>query len=365
MLSPSPSPPPARDKLMKSSHTPTKFFGLDLRQLQSDWALALNQAAHWPVLRWLAPAYVTRVRLPNGDTADYSEKTGRAAPAAQRAKTVKFQGFLLPDHLVLWHPMTLPNLKDDAARAALKLQVKSLSPFLADDVIWGHTPLLSVQGGKKTHIAMASRKLTAQYMASFEGAVPKPNDFELWVEVPETHGLLVLNGFGEKKRRQLAARWRAVNLCLVFLLAAIGFAAAITPAVQLRLRAIQAAQDYVNLQTQAAPAVQQRERLVQLDQHIKALQVETKQRLHPELILAKITKLLTDDTYVTSLQMQGDKILLVGQTTNTAALMQQLGAQAGVKDVKAPIATTKQRGADRETFNIEFTLDASSLTAQP
>ncbi len=350
---------------MKSSNTTTRFLGLNLHQLQRDWALARRQAALWPVIRWLTPAYTTRLTLSNVDTAYFSEKTGRTRTTAKTNKQARFQGFLLPDHLVLWHPMLLPNLKEEAAKAAIELQVKSLSPFPADDAIWGHTPLLPAQGGKKTSIAIASRKLTAQYISTLETKQPTPKNAEIWVEAPETHGFLVINGFGEKKRRQLAARWRVVNLCLVFLLAATGFAAAITPAIQLRLRAMQAAQDYVNVQTQAAPAVHQRERLVQLAQQIEALQAATAKQLQPELILANITNLLADDTYVTSLQVQGGKILLVGQTANTAVLMQQLGAQPGVKDVRAPIATTKQRGAERETFNIEFTLDAPSLIAKP
>lgn len=350
---------------MKRLNISANLFGLDLRQLQHDWVIALRQIANWPVLRWLAPAYVTRIKMANGATADYVERTGRTFSTKQHAKKVKFAGFLLPDSLVLWHPMLLPKLSTDAAESAIALEVRSLSPFLSDDVVWGHTPLIPEQRGSKTQVVMASRKIISQHIASLEPAKPVQDGFEIWVRPPHGQGFVVLDGFGEIKRRQLSARWRIVNLCLVFLLAASAFAAVVTPTAQLRLQAIQAAHDYERLRALAAPAIKQRELLVQLDSQVTALKGQLEQGLKPELILLRITQLLADDTYLTHLQVQGNKILLTGQTPNTAALMQQLGAQAGVKNVRAPTAAVKPRGAERETFNIEFTLDPSSLIAQP
>lgn len=350
---------------MKQPDSTAKFFGVDLRQVKSDWAIALSQLAQWPVLRWLAPAFVTRIRMTNGETADYVEQAGLAFSCPQRAKTARYLGFLLPNKLVLWHAMLLPKLSADAAYAAMALEVRSLSPFLPDDLVWGHTPLIPEQKGCNTQLVIASRKLINQHIVAMDPTGAPAGDFEIWVAPPQGEGLLVLNGFGETQRRRLAARWRIVNLCLVLVLATIGLAAAITPTAQLRMRAMQAAQDYEQLKALSAPAVKQRELLGQLDQQLKALQVLVEPSLKPELILLRITKLLPDDTFITHLQVQGQKILLTGQTTNTAALMQQLGAQAGVKNVRAPSAAVKPIGSARESFNIEFTLDPSSLTAQP
>ena len=350
---------------MKQPNSTVRFFGLDLSQVRSDWAIALSQLALWPVFRWLAPTYVTRIRMPDGQTADYLEKTGLALPKPQRAKTARYSGFLLPDKLVLWHPMLLPKLSADAAHAAMALEVRSFSPFLPDDLVWGHTPLVPEQRGNTVQLVIASRKLIAQHIATLEPTDLTQGDAEIWVNPPLSDGLMVLNGFGEAKRRRLVARWRVVNLCLVAVFATIGLAAAITPTAQLRVRAMQAAQDYAKLRALAAPAVRQRELLGQLDQQLKAIDEMAEPSLKPELILLRITQLLPDDTFITQLQAQGQKIMLMGQTPNTAALMQQLGAKAGIKNVRAPSGAVKMRGSERETFNIEFTLDSSSLTAQP
>jgi general secretion pathway protein L len=63
--------------------------------------------------------------------------------------------------------------------------------------------------------------------------------------------------------------------------------------------------------------------------------------------------------------VQDSKFSLNGETPNTAALMQLLGAQAGVKDVKAPTAAVKPRGSERETFSIEFTLETPGMVRKP
>ena len=350
---------------MKQHPSSVRFFGLNLRQLQHNWSIAISQMTSWAVFRWLQPTYATRLRMANGETIDYVEKTGQSTATNNQAKIVKFAGFVLPENLVLWHSLGLPKLSADAIRSAVELEVRSLSPFLPEDVVWSFTQPIAEQQGSRTNIVIASRKIISKYIASLPMPPPDPKGFEIWVSIPQRPGFLVLDGFGEQNRQRLTRRWWFVNLSLVFLLAVVGLAAAVSPTAQLRLRATQAAHDYEKLRLLAAPAMQQRELLTQLNQQVKALELELAQTLRPELILMRITKLLPDDSYVTSLQVQGTKILLTGQTANTSALMQQLGSQAGVKDVRAPTAAVKLRGTERETFYIEFTLDPASLIAQP
>jgi len=345
-------------------NTTASFLGLDLRKIKRDWALALQQMVNWPILRWLTPVYATRVTDITGVAVDYVEKADRSIATHQQAGKVRFQGLLLPDAILLWHPMIMPRLDAGAAYAAMALQARNLSPFRPDDEIWRHTPLKATADGFQTQLVIASAKLIAKYVASVQTSQPLQNP-ELWVQTPDSGGFLVLDGFGEQSRRRLVTRWRWVNLCLVFCLVGTGFAAAVTPTAQLRLRAIQAQQDFSQLQALAAPAVQQRERLVQLDEQIKALQAQMLPRIQPELVLLTVTQLLGDDTYLTNLQIQGSKVILAGQTSNTAALMQQLGAQAPVKNVKSPTASYKQMGTNRETFNIEFTLETPSVPPKP
>lgn len=351
---------------MTTHPTPTPvFFGINLRALRHDWRIALQGITEWPLLSWLTPGYVTRLKTSAHQSADFIQKNQHTSLLKKPAKKVRFTGYLLPDELLLWQPMTLPPLKAEALTAALALEAQSLSPFTPDDLIWSHTPAHPSAQGLSTHLVLTSRKLIKKHIEDIAPSQGGKTNYEVWVKKTKPSGYLVLQGFDEKKRHHLATQWRRVNLFLVFTALAIATAAAITPTAQLRLRALQAMQSFIALQTAAGPAVLQRERLTKLDLQIKALQTQREKTLAPEKLLHALTTRLPDDTYLTSLHFQNGKVILSGQTPNTATLMQQLGSKPGVKDVKAPTPASRQRGADRETFNIEFVLDPNTQANSP
>jgi general secretion pathway protein L len=74
-------------------------------------------------------------------------------------------------------------------------------------------------------------------------------------------------------------------------------------------------------------------------------------------VLQLITEALGDDTSLLSLQVQGHKVSLTGQTANASALMKKLDSLPGLRDVRAPAPATKPLGATRESFTIEFSMD--------
>jgi len=74
-------------------------------------------------------------------------------------------------------------------------------------------------------------------------------------------------------------------------------------------------------------------------------------------VLQLITEALGDDTSLLSLQVQGHKVSLTGQTVNASALMKKLDSLPGLREVRAPAPATKPLGATRESFTIDFTMD--------
>ena len=350
---------------MSDINSPALFFGMDLSRLRQDWMIAVNEIAAWPLFRWLAPDFVTCLKLPNGDTADFIDTSRGASKVPRQAAKARFAGYLLPNDLVLWHKMQLPKLSPHAARSAVELQVRSLSPFNADDVVWAYQASNTADQASEASVAITSRKLVSKHIESLGASFNGLKDSEVWAQLPDSNDLLVLNGFGENLRRRYAMKWRAVNIGLLALLIAIGLTAAVTPTLQLRNRALQADQEYSKLRALTSPIVHQRELFLLQDLQVKALQSQLESRIDVVHMLPKITKLLPDDTYLSILKVQDSKFSLNGETPNTAALMQLLGAQTGVKDVKAPAAAVKPRGSERETFSIEFTLEAPGMVRKP
>ena len=140
---------------------------------------------------------------------------------------------------------------------------------------------------------------------------------------------------------------------------------AITPSIQLYLRASQAKQAMLTLQQKAGPVMAQRESMLRSTERLDGL---TRLIGKPIPILQTIdlvTKALPDDTSLLSLKIQGAKITLSGQAPNAAALMKQLGATVGMRDVKAPVPAIKAPGATRESFTIEFMLDPVKTGVMP
>jgi general secretion pathway protein L len=116
-----------------------------------------------------------------------------------------------------------------------------------------------------------------------------------------------------------------------------------------------------SLGQKATPVIAQRESLVRMSEQLTNLALLSRKSAPPLQTLKLITEALPDDTSLLSLQLQGQKVSISGQTGNAAALMKQLGSTPGLRDVKAPTPATKPLGAPRESFTIEFTLDPAQL----
>jgi general secretion pathway protein L len=339
------------------------LISLDWQRLVSDLKVAWQGMGQWPFFRWFTPSYATRVTFPDGSARNLVGSGGQTAASDEAPK---FRGYLLPEDLVLWQTVELPALGAQEIASALSFQVGTHSPFAPDDTVWGHTAPASngANAGLKTEVAIVSRKLVAPHIAQLQGSKAPLLEPEWWVKAPGGGAMVVLGDGAAQPRNILSRRWRNLNLGLFLLLLFILCVAAITPTAQLHLRALQAANSYSALQVAAGAAVQQREQLVKFQQQAQLLQSQLKGSLHPELALLRVTQLLPDNTFLTSLVLQGDKVTITGQTPNTAVLMQQLGTQAGVRSVRAPVAATKQRGAEQESFSVEFDLDAADMGAK-
>ncbi len=338
---------------------------MDVARLLQDAGAAWHQMQHWRVLRWLSPALPTQVTLPDGKTTGILEQPGAIGSELGIQTEAKFFGLLVPQEMVLWHQMHLPELPPSEEFLAVELEARSLSPFSAEDLVWAYFTVGDAELGRTAQIAIASRKIISKLMDLKADAEGADANLEVWVKPPDRHAYLLLPGFGESRRRAFTARWRQINWALAIVLLLTLSAIAMTPTAQLRLRALQALEDYSRIQAIANPAMQKREQQMQFDQQGKALSLLMAKALEPEVILLQLTQLLPNDTYVISLRAQDGKISIAGQTPNTAVLMQQLGSQPGVKDVKSPVPATRQRGADREHFTVEFSLGKPTLSAAP
>jgi general secretion pathway protein L len=341
-----------------------KFFGMDLASFWRDLRSAWRGMLEWRVLAWLWPEIAVRLWLPGG--AQALCRNIKAAHTADEAgsRAARFEAVLLPEDLLLRRTLTLPRLQPADLQAALALEVQSLSPFQSDDTVWAHCSGSLDASSCQVHLVLSARKLITQYLAMHYSHL-KVSPVEVWVSAQGGPGYLVMPGFGGAMRARRGAMWRGASAALCLLLLALVTALAVTPSVQLYLRALQANHALMLLQKKIGPVVAHRESLMRATEQLDSLAKLVGQPVPVLQTLDLVTRALPDDTSLLSFKVNGLKVSISGQTGNSAALMKQLGATPGLKDVKAPTAAVKPLGAARESFSIEFMLSPEQLGSTP
>lgn len=396
---------------MATIQTDARLFGLDLSTLWPDLKTAAAGMWQWPVLAWLTPSEPVCLIQPQGQRVLVRHGHAPKPCKAADLKSVRFYAVELPEDIVLRHRLSLPALPPAALRSALELEVQRLSPFAADATLWTYmyVPAKAAVAAKEAapaatpaapetaaaavpvdavpaipaiaatpaswHVAITSRPLVQAHIALCSEHCPPAAlpALEVWMPMPlgkehsgTTH--IPVAGFGEavRRSRQTAGRW--INIALLAVVCALVAALAITPTLQLRLRAIDAVERYTALAQEAAPAQHQREVMVQTHNQLQQLVKVAGQPTSVLRILNALTRSIPDDTFLQSIQMDAadanaaaPQVSLVGQTSNAAALMQHLGGQPGVQNVKAPSPAMRPLGAPKETFNIQLTIDLAAL----
>lgn len=345
---------------MPSVSRDLRLFGLDLGALWAALRRPWEAAPGWPIVSWLAPDQPVRVVRADAPDAFWQGARGRMdRPPAGASPTV---AVALPQAMVLQRTVVLPRAAASEAAHALALQVQGWNPFPAQDLVWGWRRRSTAGGAIAADVALASRRQVASHLESLATRLDSTGAPEVWV-APDEGPPIVLPGYGEGRRAAAARRhWR---LCRALLALAVFLAVllVLTPSLQLGLREAQANRAHAELAEQARPVLARREALVQTQEAMAAAAKLLDHRIDPLRVLDVLTQALPDGTAVQSLRLQGDVVTLSGTTGDAASLMQGLGRQAGLRNVRAPAAATRQPGAAFESFTLSFQLDSAAFAA--
>lgn len=324
---------------------------MDLAALKAAFIKPWAKAHQWSIFRWLDPEFP--VRLWRNDDAQEVWIAGQSARPGSGIP--RFDALELPPDLFLTRQLALPEMPMEQLEQAIFLDVKTLSPFPLQDLVWGYAALGQEPSGIQAHITLASRQQVEAYLLGRKAQLGV-DTFEVWAMAAP--GVPVgLPGWSETQRQRLRVVHRRIGFGLLAVTIMLSGAAVVTPVAQLRLRAIEAAVTHSELQGRAAPQLEQREAMQRSVERIGLIKNVLAEKADAVLLLDALTRTLPDDTYLGTLDVTGLKVRIVGLTANAAALMQSLGAQNGFRDVRAPVPAIRNPGAALENFNIEFQLD--------
>lgn len=279
-------------------------------------------------------------------------------------RMTRFTAVELPEGELLRRELRLPTLPDAEIYRAVELDVLGASPFAREDIVWGCQAFPLPDGHQRVTIAISSRQHVQRCLDLARKAFPDLPSPEVWAPGDPAQPL-IFRGFGEAARERDAARaraWLAGLLCTFLALLA---AAAVSPTVQLRFRALDAEQAYRQLEQQVRPEVRRRDAIYRANEQLASLNEVLSTSVDPVATLELLTRLLPDDTFLSSVRMQGRTVSISGQTANSAALMKALSGQAELQEVRAPTAATKALGASRESFVVEMTLATAATQRTP
>lgn len=341
-----------------------RFFGLDLGAFWSDLLTAWRDMLEWRVFSWLWPKSAVRLWLPTGSQTLSRDLHTQPLHNEQLARSARFEAILLPENILLRRTLELPKLQPAELQAALTLETQTLSPFPLGDLVWTHEIEPSDNNTLRIQVTLTSRKLIAQHIEAVHPQL-REKIIEVWIARENGNGFAMLPGFGDARRQRQSTGWRWASALLALLALSLIVAMAVTPSAQLYLRTLQARQAMLDLQKKTGPVLAQRESMIHASEKLTGLAELTGTPIPPLQILKLITESLPDDTSLLSLQIQGFKVSMTGQTVNAATLMKQLGITPSLREVKAPTPATKPLGAPRESFTIEFTIDPTQLRSAP
>ncbi len=352
------------ENTMSPSASPPRFFGLDTHKLRETLTQAWAQLRDGPILDWFTPEARVRwfradgtheIWLANGGQLR-RDKDGGSRTAAT------FAAVEVPDTIVLRRHISLPILTPVALAQAIALEATTHSPFPLSELVWGarSTPAAQRRSRQDIEIVLASRGLVQQYFAA-QPDVAALESSEVWCLSELVDEPIALAGFAEPRRQRAQRRGCNLNLALMVGALVLLGAIAITPSLQLRARALVAMQDYQRLARLAAPALAQRESLVRSQDQLTELRTILGEQVDPLQVMDLLTRALPDDSSLLTLQVQGLKITLTGQTANSAALLERLGNEPALREVRAPTAATRPPGATKDSFTVEAQIDPGVL----
>ena len=340
---------------MPTIQTDARFLGLDLSNLGRSVRQAWSDLQDAPPFSWLKPEVAVVLLQQDGGESLWWGGLSRIAGAKKTA--TPFIAIELPDDLLLLRTLAVPVMAEADMASAAALQVRTISPFVEQDLVWGYrTRLRAAGGGGHLDIALASRKQIAHYIRSHAARLGGRTP-EVWGDLAA--GVpIVFQGFGEDLRGARGARGRRARYVLVLSALVLLTGIFVTPTLQLRARAIEAVYAYDDAVRRTPALVKEREVLMQSVEKLNVLSELLTGRIEPMKVLDRLTNVLPDDTALQGFTLKGQKVTITGLTANASALMQILGEQPGVRDVRAPTPTTRIAGANsKENFVIEFSLD--------
>jgi general secretion pathway protein L len=268
---------------------------------------------------------------------------------------------LLPAGAVLRRRLSLPAAAADRLRDVVAFEIDRQTPFAAADVHYDARVL-------ERHGEQIDAELVVVPRATFDAAMDALGTVAGTIAGVDAAGddgaPLGVNLLADAVRRRRADPWRGWNRAFAAI-AVIAVAMAMWQLLSNRRAAADALAEQANARAREARAVAvDKRQLVDLVEGMAYLQHARAARPTTVEVLDELGRRLPDSTYLEKLSIEGDQILLIGQSSEASALVGQL---EGSELWRSPALTgalqpDPRTGRDRFTLTAQLAIDSAPST---
>jgi len=253
----------------------------------------------------------------------------------------------LPRTDVLEKTVDLPLAAQSELDQVLEFEMDRQTPFNAEELYWDHrVASIDRQHGRVTvRLAMVLRRDVDPFLAMLKRVGIVPSRVEALGDLTATPLISLEGGRSHQQPRRLV--WVTAIAC-----ALLALAAAATPFVRQSLALASLDGEIAAARSAAADAEKLRQEIDQLAGNAAFIAGERSKAARPLDVLAAVTRLLPDDTYLTGLELRQKKLTLTGRSAAAAPLISALAADPFFHNPVFPAPVTRLESAQGEVFSI-------------
>jgi len=331
---------------MASTDSQWLFLGYDLRHLvsyfQAGWSDFLQSKG-----RAISSTYAEPVEIRVSSGVNIYCSAGKLVTACETVN----KGVLLNSEVVLGKEVFIPECAEEEIAAFVGMEVGASSPFVEQDTLYGWKLLGRENGAIRLLIVISSWTLVNENV-DYDGY--EAGTHEIWAEVEGEYISFITTATITRKERETsgAKRLGFMALLAVCLLIVIG----VIPAGVKFLEMQKVREFYSVAESRAVAPAQYRHELNVNSQLISDL-VKLEAEAHdPLLEIGRLSKLLPDDAFVSSMTMGGGKIRINGAANSVTHLIQVLSSSAAFEKVESTSAIIRNAATGKERFSIIISL---------
>ncbi|MGJ4949934.1 PilN domain-containing protein [Bradyrhizobium sp. HKCCYLS20291] len=281
--------------------------------------------------------------------------------AAMRGSRVELM--LLPDRF-LTRPLDLPRRAVEFLDAMIRSQVDRLTPWAADDAVFGYTSPAETSGDRISTTVIATPKTTLEPLIRMVESW-RAGSIVLFASrepaLPPANGQLASDGVTKLMERHFRGSLDAARVSRV--LTAVLLAAAAMAALSMTTMSMIGG-GLEEQERQLTQKISERRAALRLEggdtTALTGLVRRKQQDAASVVLLEALSRILPDNTYVTELRIDNDKLHMVGMTQDAPALIKVLEQSPHFTHATFFAPTTRSADQAGERFHIEAAIKPHS-----